>query len=660
MNRFGRASVRGVTLALCAALVLAVACGESSTKQAASTATPAASAAPPEVVTNASAWPLPNKDYANTRAVTDGTITAQNVAQLGVAWSAPITGASAFGAAATNPLIVNGLVIYQDLKSNVVALDLATGQEHWRTDYNTDNLGPDGVAVGYGKVFAAKDPHTIAALSLSDGEELWATTLATSPGEGIDIQPLTYNNRVYVSTIPGTLGGRFYQGGDVGIIYALDQATGKVLWQFNTVDSEDHWGNPQVNGGGGAWYPPAIDTDTGVTYWGTGNPAPVSGTPEYPAGTSRPGPNLYTNSVLALDSTTGALNWYSQLKPHDLFDLDAQLSPIIAHVLVDGHERKVVIGGGKLGRVVALDAVSGETLWDTPVGQHQNDEVQSFPVGETITVLPGALGGVETPMAFADGVVYAPVLNNPTTYTATAGLPPGFADLSKGTGQFVAIDASTGRILWDQPLPGVTFGGATVVNDLVFTSTLDGTVLALNRADGSQAWSWKAPAGINGWPAVAGDTIIIPAGAGTAPAIIALKLGATGPAQAPALTAPPSPTASPSAAATPAPTSSPSQQATAGTSLTISTLSGSTFDKDTLTAAANAPITVTYTNNSDIPHNIHFYEGSDASAPSLGKTAIVTGPNAVESVSFTPPGPGSYWFQCDVHPTLMTGHLLVQ
>ena len=147
-----------------------------------------------------------------------------------------------------------------------------------------------------------------------------------------------------------------------------------------------------------------------MTYWGTGDPSPFPGTKDFPNGSSRPGPNLYTNSMLALDHNTGELAWYNQVKPHDLFDLDFQAPPIIADLEIEGEERPVVIGSGKLGRVIAFDRRNGDILWDTPVGDHQNDELQEIPLGETVEVLPGFLGGVETPMAFADGVVYVPAI----------------------------------------------------------------------------------------------------------------------------------------------------------------------------------------------------------------------------------------------------------
>ena len=310
----------------------------------------------------------------------------------------------------------------------------------------------------------------------------------------------------------------------MGIIYALDEQTGSIKWSFNTVKDGDLWGNPQVNSGGGAWYPPAIDTSTGTTYWGIGNASPYPGTQQYPNGSSRPGPNLYTDSELALTSS-GQLQWYQQIKPHGLFDDDFEASPILTTATVKGVQKQVVIGSGKLGYVVAFDAHTGQQVWKTSVGQHQNDEVQNIPAGQTITVLPGGYGGVETPMAVADGVVYVPIVNAAAQFTRTNIVGQA---LLKGAGELDAIDVNTGKILWASTLKEPDFGGATVAGDLVFTSTLTGQVLAFNRSSGQQVWSWQSPEDINSAPTIVGDMVLLPAGLSKTPMLIALKVGATG------------------------------------------------------------------------------------------------------------------------------------
>jgi glucose dehydrogenase len=478
---------------------------------------------PAEMAKYADQWPAANRDYSNTRATQDSGISSQNVQTLGIAWTFALTGFSEWGAAATNPLILNNIVYFQDLKSNVFAIDLATGKLLWKKDYNLDSFGPNGPAVGWDKLFVTKGHYEVAALNLMDGKELWATRLSAKSNVGIDIQLIAYNNMVFVSTVPGSTNADFYTGGGYGVIYALDQKTGKEVWKFSTVDSVNVWGNPSVNSGGGAWYQPAIDTDTGITYWGTGNPGPIPGTDEFPSGSSRPGPNLYSESMLALDSATGKLLWYKQVKPHDLFDLDFQSSPILTTATINGKQTNIVIGSGKIGKVYAFNRKNGEIYWQTPVGLHQNDELTELPAGMT-KVLPGPDGGVLTPMACADGVLYVPVVIHAGDYTPTEFVESTY-DESAGTGELVALDVPTGKPLWSKSFNSIAIGAATVVNDLVFTSTLDGMIYALDKRTGNEVWSYQAPGGINGWPAVSGDFIIFPIGLGDKAQLIFFQIG---------------------------------------------------------------------------------------------------------------------------------------
>ncbi len=478
---------------------------------------------PPEVIRHAADWPLPHKDYGGARATFDAVIEASNAAKLQIAWTLPIKISSGFaGAMATNPLILGDRVYLQDLACGVHCVDLASGRPIWQRPVGIPNLGPNGVAVGWDKVFAIKAPYDVKAYDLKTGDDRWTTRVSERKTEGLDIQALVYDGLVFVSTVPGTSHLDFYAGRATGVLQALDQATGRVVWKFDTVDSPDTWGNPEVNSGGGSWYPPAIDTKTGIIYWSTGNPGPWPGTPEFPNGASRPGPNLYTNCVLAIDYRTGHLLWYNQAVPHDLFDRDLQNTVILSETYIDGKPRQIILAAGKMGYVYALDRQTGETLWSTPVGQHRNDDLQELPEGIT-RVLPGALGGVLTPIGCAEGVVFVPVDNLGVEYTPS-GMVAESLDVMKGTGEFVAIDTASGEPLWRHEFDSLCLGAATVVNDLVFTSTYNGKIYAYSRKTGEQVWMAQAPGGINGWPAVAGDTIVVPVGVGENPQLIAYRL----------------------------------------------------------------------------------------------------------------------------------------
>jgi len=482
-------------------------------------------AIPPEVKKYSGDWPTANQNYSNTRAAVGAKINLSNITELGFSWAFPIKGIGEWGAATTNPVILGDTVYFQDLKSNVYAVDLKTGKQLWIKEYNEDSGAPSGVSVGYGKIFAMKGHFEVVALDLK-GNELWVSKISDNPDVGMDIQTTVYDGMVYVSTVPGLSNENFYRGGATGVIYALDEKTGKKIWSFDTVDSKNIWGNPEVNSGGGAWYPPAIDTTKNILYWGIGNPAPWPGTKEFPNGSSRPGPNLYTNSIVALKSSDGALLWYNQVLPHDLFDFDLQISPVLAALDINGVKADILIAAGKMGRVYAMDRNTGKTLWETAVGDHLNDTLTELPEGST-KISPGPLGGVETNMAYSDGIVYIPVVNMVVEYTPSEFVVSSFS-FTDAKGELVAINAADGKILWNYKMDSLNVGAATVVNDLVFTSTFNGKIYAFNNKTGEKVWEYQASGGINGWPAVKGDTIIFPVGMSQSPELIAFKVGSAG------------------------------------------------------------------------------------------------------------------------------------
>ncbi len=483
--------------------------------------------APPEVVQYAKDWPLANHDYSNTRATSDSAINSETIATLGAAWAFAFPATGAFGSASSNPLILGNTVYFQDLAHNTYALDLATGNVEWSRIYGISGVGPNGPAVGWGKIFVSSGPYTMAALDLLTGTPVWEQAVSgiDKGTVGIDIQPTVFDGMVYLATVPGSSNANFYAGGGIGVLFGLDEESGAIRWSFSTVDSPDVWGSPTINSGGGSWYPPAVDEATGVTFWSIANPALFPGTAAFPNGTSRPGANLYTNTLAALGGADGRLKSYTQVVPHDIKDHDLQLSPILTTATIGGRSQEIVISGGKMGRVYAFNRGTGALLWVAVVGDHQNDQLAAFPAGTT-TVLPGILGGIETPMAYADGVVFAAVNNLATDFTPSTWRLHSFAE---STGDLVAIQASSGQILWQRHFASGNYGGATVVNDLVFTATFDGMIYAFNKNTGEQLWSYQAPAGVNAWPAVAGDTIVWPVAGPGLPSLIAFRLGAAAP-----------------------------------------------------------------------------------------------------------------------------------
>jgi len=242
------------------------------------------------------------------------------------------------------------------------------------------------------------------------------------------------------------------------------------------------------------------------------NPAPFPGTKRFPNGTSRPGPNLYTNTLIAADARTGKVLWYYQAVPHDFRDHDLQLPPVLATFNVNGAPTDVVVVSGKMGTVYVVDRARGRLIWKRDVGRHNKwgDPAQKFPLNAKVTMYPGIYGGVETPMAVSDGVIYAPVNNTCARITNRVQLES--CDATKGTGELVALDGATGRQLWKRDFPSNVYGGATVVNGLVVTSTYNRRVYALNRTTGQVVWQQQTSAGINATPAVTQNEIFLGAG----------------------------------------------------------------------------------------------------------------------------------------------------
>ncbi len=538
-----RPAAAGAAVAVAAGLI-AGGCSSSSSSSSSSTlACPSkhgaavSGTAPAATGQPAAGWTQPNADLASTRYVASA-ITSTNVSKLGVAWTVPLTMSTARtdGAYATTPVIVNGVVYAQDLDSDVFAISLATGKVLWTHNYDSPNGGPDGVNVAGGVVYAATAAAAVA-LDATTGAQLWSRTLIANDHEGIAMAPGYDNGTVYVSTVPANVTTQYGAGGQ-GILWALNAKTGAPEWSWN--QDQNLWGNPAVNSGAGLWYTPSFDTQ-GNIYLGIANPAPVFGTKAYPLGSSRPGPDLYTDSVVKL-SPAGKLLWYYQLTPHDLYDWDLQNPP----VLTTANGQPVVIAGGKAGIIIELDAQTGKLLWQRPVGGHDGHENDGLltehatPASRGLLTAnyclePSIYGGVLTELASNGSTTFAAVND-----LALAASPSGFTGsitsqiqaVENAVGEMVAVNQDTGAVIWDTPLPSSPYGAATVTNDVVFTTTFKGYLYALDASTGAILFKTPLSAGSNAPVAVDGDYVIAGAGVPLSSTerdmIIAYKLGATG------------------------------------------------------------------------------------------------------------------------------------
>jgi alcohol dehydrogenase (cytochrome c) len=485
----------------------------------------------------AAGWTLPGGNLQNTRDVASP-ITSTNVSKLGVAWCVPLAADPVIGDYATTPVVVNGVVYTQDLKSNVLAIGLASGKVLWRHTYDSQNGGPDGVNVADGTVYAATDSAAVA-LDAATGKQLWSRTLVSNDHEGIDMTPGYNDGTVYVSTVPVNASTDVeYGGGGQAVLWALNARTGAPEWTWDEV--QNLWGNPDVNSGGGQWYAPSFDAQ-GNIYLGVANPGPLGGLFGYPWGTSRPGPDLYTDSVVKL-SPAGKLIWYYQLTPHDLFDWDLQDPP----VLTTASGQPVVIDGGKAGVLIELNAQTGTPIWTLPVGVHNGNDndgaltedatpTSQLALPAQITVEPGGFGGIESQLASNGTTTFAAVNDLPFTYRDESG--PYFPSLQAletavagATGELVAVNQDTGKVQWDDRLPSSPYGAATVTNNVVFTTTYSGYLQAFSTATGAVLLKRPMSAGSNAPVTIDGDYVITAAGIANSatqrPLIIAYKLGA--------------------------------------------------------------------------------------------------------------------------------------
>jgi outer membrane protein assembly factor BamB len=506
-----RRATLGVVPIAAVAVALA-ACGSAAEATAGCTLVRGANAtsAPPPA---SGAWPYSNGDLANTRDAVGSTISSSTLSKLRQAWTFKLTGKAAhnvstYGSLAATPIVEDGVVYFQDLDADVYAIALTTGRLRW--EYQCDQPeksgpGPDGVAVVDGTVYGLT-PTAAFALAAATGRTIWVNTKLLSSKQGtFGIQPQVANGRVYLASQYG-----FGSGG--GVLLALNASNGAELWKFNTVGSGDVDAPSADAPSGGAWETPLVGSNGTVTF-GIGNPyqTPASAI-------AHPSAQLYTDSDVSLDAATGKLRWYYQGVTNDFKDYDMQTSPIAA----TAHGVPVVIGSGKMGYVYEMDASSGKLIWKTPVGEHNGHDNDSLLALEhkptTIkvpyTILPGSLGGVLTNLALAANSLYVVTIDWPLTYTSLNSPVPTKA-AGPATGEVEALNLTTGKVEWDTKVPHLPLGAATVSNDLVFTTLSDGELIALNRQTGAIVYRHQLPTTTNAPIAIAGNTVLVPAGGPT-------------------------------------------------------------------------------------------------------------------------------------------------
>ena len=431
----------------------------------------------------------------------------------------------------SQPLVYQG-VLYVTTHNATMAVDAKTGKQIWKSkiDYPAETprvvccgIINRGAALFDGKVFRTTLDANVIALDAKTGKELWRQKAADiKEGYSMTVAPLVADGVV----ITGISGAEF---GTRGFIDGWDPATGKHLWRTHSIPSPDEpggdtWkGDTWKLGGGSTWITGSYDPEQNTVFWGVGNPGPFNAA-------VRPGDNLYTCSVLALDPKTGKMKWHFQFSPNNPFDYDAVAEMVLADMNVEGKPTKVLMNANRNGFFYVLDRSNGKLLaanpyvkvnWassiDLKTGKPvETDVTRDAREGKKVTVYPSILGGKNwQPMSFnpQTGLAYANTLvfgghykTEPATYKAGEWyLGMDLTDLwdwpEGPRGQLKAIDPMTGKTKWEQPSDIPRFSGVlSTAGGVVFSGKLTGEFEAFDADSGKKLWQFQTGSGIEGQP----------------------------------------------------------------------------------------------------------------------------------------------------------------
>jgi len=442
---------------------------------------------------NSRDWLYHTHDYAGTRFVDLDQIDTRNAGSLGAQC---IYQMGASGPFQSGPIVYDGVMYVTSILATV-ALEASTCREIWRHEWEPPvrglGLNNRGVAIKDGRVVRATSDGYLVALDASDGEMLWARKVADQTvGETFTMPPFIYDDLIVI-------GPAVSEYAIEGWIGAFSLENGEPIWKHNNVpgarDGTGTWGNPEglVLGGGGVWTPVSFDPAREELYVAVPNPAP-----DLPAHV-RPGQNLYTNSIIALDVRTGGLRWYDQLVPNDFHDWDvSQVSPLIS-ARSGGRQRNLVVTAGKDGFMRVLDRDSHERVFQTPVARIENQDVPLTTQG--VHACPGVNGGV-----LWNGPAYNPRMNTLfigaidwcATYAVaeTVRFVPGQmfmggttradADMS---GRITAVDVSDGSVRWTHATERPMIGAVTATSGgVLFVGELNGDFTVLDAESGRELY----------------------------------------------------------------------------------------------------------------------------------------------------------------------------
>jgi alcohol dehydrogenase (cytochrome c) len=470
-------------------------------------------------------WLTYSGGYAGHRFSALAEITPANASRLRPVW---VYQAGETGSVQTTPLVADGVMYVTEARSRVTALDLRTGRPLWRfepalpKDLKVIGFGHSnrGVALLDGTVYVGTLDAHLVALDAASGAVRWDVTVAHNAlGYAISAAPLAIDGKVVVGVSGGEAGIR-------GFLDAYDAKTGRQVWRTYTVPGpgepgHETWGGESWKTGGGAtWLTGSYDPELNLLYWGVGNPSPDWN------GDARPGDNLYTCSLLALDAATGARRWHFQFTPHDTHDWDANQIPILLDTAFGGRPRKLVAVANRNGFYYLLDRQSGEFLLGVPYAK-QNWATGLDPAGRPLLVegmepsergaafvwpsAQGATNWFSPAYSPATGLVYVPIREMGSYYyKGEATYVPGRAFLGGGQslgpgdeayGAVRALDALSGQMRWEFRLLSPLWSGVmATAGGLVFGGTNEGNVYALDARTGAPVWEFQTGGRCNANP----------------------------------------------------------------------------------------------------------------------------------------------------------------
>ena len=437
-------------------------------------------------------WPSYHGDYSGMRHSKLTQITPKNVRNLTLGWAFQTQHRDTIKA---SPLLVGG-VLYFTIPDNVWAVDARSGHMLWHYTYppnKGEHIGQRGVGIYREWVFfTSPDAHLIS-LNAKDGKVRWIVEIAdVNKGYWATMAPQVVGNHVIIGV-----------GGDLDnlptFIRSIDPETGKTQWQWNVTAPT---GTPGGSTGGTTWMSGTYDPHLNLIYWGTGNPTPVL------KGSTRPGDDLYTCSIVALNADTGKFVWGFSASPHDTHDWDAVETPVLVDAMFHGEPRKMLMQASRNGYFFVLDRTNGQSLLTVPFGPVNwalgidkqgrpvpNPAKEPAPDGRLIAPDEGGLTNFRSP-SFDPKTGLFIVDAHPSWsiyFAKPADGDYGWAGADYdlwGKGVIEAIDYQTGKIRWSHDVGSGGSGAGVLTTDsgLTFTGDAQGNFLALDTATGKTLW----------------------------------------------------------------------------------------------------------------------------------------------------------------------------